>query len=471
MREISLVEVAEAVGGRLLDQNGAATPVTAVVTDSRLASPGSLFVAIAGDRTDGHQHADQAFSAGAVAVLAERPLAGPTILVADTVVAVGRLAAHQLDVLRGSGRPEVIGITGSVGKTSTKDLLAQLLEGMGQTVYPPGSFNNDLGLPMTVLRCDEQTRYLLLEYGARGLGHIRRLTEVASPQVGVVLGVGTSHLGEFGSVEAIAQAKSELVAALPAAEDGGVAVLNADDPRVTAMERRTTARVRTFGLGPGADVRASAVTLDDDARPSFRLHAAGDSAPVSLQLLGEPAVMHALATAAVALELGCPLDVVAAGLGSAVARSSGRLALTETPDGVGVLDDTYNASPESMAAGLRTLVRLAAGRGVTIRTWAVLGEMRELGASSVTEHLRVGRLATELGVDRVVAVGEAARAIQRGALDAGMGAEAVLVPDAATATAVLREQARSGDLVLVKASRAVGLERVVAALMDPAGRS
>lgn len=458
----TLGQVAAATGAVLPAQLGERV-VSRVSTDSRDIAPGDLFVAISGDRHDGHAFGAEAIARGAVAVLAERDLDGvPTLRVDDSVAALGRLAHDLLARLQADGSPDVVGITGSVGKTSTKDLLAQLLAVSGNTVAARGSFNNDIGLPTTVLSCDSSTRYLVLEMGSRGSGHISRLTRVARPRVGVVLGVGSAHLGEFGSVTATARAKAELVQALVGADDGGVAVLNGDDPRVREMAVLTTARVLTYGTSSDVDVRASLISLDPQARPSFRLEIAGRQYDVTLQLTGEPAVSHALASVAAAAALGADLDDAVAALRTAVPVSAGRMAVSTRADGVVVVDDSYNASPESVAAALRSLAAMTLPPGA--RTWAVLGEMRELGESSVTEHRAVGRLVTQLGIDRLVVVGEAAQEIAQGAADEG-GAVAMTVTDAAAAITQLTDELRPGDHVLVKASRAVGLDRVVSALV------
>jgi UDP-N-acetylmuramoyl-tripeptide--D-alanyl-D-alanine ligase len=359
----------------------------------------------------------------------------------------------------------LVGITGSSGKTSTKDLLAQVLARLGPTVAPPGSFNNELGHPYTVLRATPQTRYLVLETSARGIGHIRHLTEIAPPRIGVVLNVGSAHLGEFGSREAIAQAKGELVEALP---PDGVAVLNADDPLVAAMASRTRARVVAVGEAPGADVRAEAVTLDELGRPGFTLLAGGDRADVQLRLVGAHHVGNALAAAAVALECGMPLPDVAAALSAATPASRWRMEVTERADGVLVINDAYNANPESMRAALKALVSVARGRRAEGgRSFAVLGEMAELGPDGPAEHDAIGRLAVRLDVSRVVAVGEQARPIQHGAaLEGSWDGESSWVPDVEAAVDLLRAELRRGDVVLVKASRAAGLERVALGIAD-----
>jgi UDP-N-acetylmuramoyl-tripeptide--D-alanyl-D-alanine ligase len=313
-----------------------------------------------------------------------------------------------------------------------------------------------------VLRATPETRFLVLEKSARGVGHIRYLTEIAPPRIGVVLNVGSAHLGEFGSREAIAQAKGELVEALPA---DGVAVLNADDPLVSAMASRTAARIVRAGRAADADVRAEDVQLDDLGRARFRLVTREGAAPVALRLVGDHHVGNALAAAAVALECGMPVDGVAAALGEATPVSRWRMEVTERADGVVIVNDAYNANPESMSAALRSLT--AIGRGRAGRTVAVLGPMAELGPDGPAEHEAVGRLAAELGVARVLAVGEAARPIADAAALEGSGVgESSWVPDVDAAVARLRADLRPGDVVLVKASRAASLERVALAIAD-----
>ena len=455
MIPLTLAEVAGAVGGELHDVPDPGARVTGdVELDSRRIRPGGLFVALAGERVDGHEHAAGAVGAGAVGVLAARPVGVPAVVVPDVPAALADLARAVLGRL-----PDVtvVGVTGSSGKTSTKDLLAQLLAELGPTVAPPGSFNNELGHPYTVLRSTVDTRYLVLEKSARGIGHVAWLTRIARPRIGVVLNVGTAHLGEFGSRENIALAKGELVEALPA---DGVAVLNADDPLVLAMAGRTAARVVTVGLAPTADVRAVGVTLDERGTPSYELVTAAGSVPVTLAVHGEHQVGNSLAAAAVALELGMPLPAVAGALGRARALSRWRMEVTERPDGVLVVNDAYNANPESMAAALRALTTMARGR----RSWAVLGEMGELGPAAADEHRRIGELTAELGVDRVVVVGPDAQRLYAAAREG-----AVHVDDADAAIALLRAQLRPEDVVLVKASRAAGLERVALALAEPVG--
>jgi UDP-N-acetylmuramoyl-tripeptide--D-alanyl-D-alanine ligase len=327
----------------------------AVVIDSRQARPGSLFAALPGSRTDGHDFAPQAVAAGAVAVLASRPAGVPALIVPDVPAALAALARAVTSRLPGL---TIAAITGSAGKTTTKDLTAQLVESMGATVSPRDSYNNEIGHPLTVLRVTPQTRYLIAEMSARGPGHIATLCAMSPPRLGAVLCVGHAHAGVFGSIDDVARAKAELPAALPA---DGVAVLSADDHRVLAMAGQTAARVVTFGRSPGADVRAADVEVDDSGRPGFTLVTQDGSAPVRLQLHGEHNVTNALAAAALASQLGMDLAAVAEGLSAATARSRWRMEVTHRPDGVTVINDAYNANPEAMAAALSALGAMARG--------------------------------------------------------------------------------------------------------------
>ncbi|MGW2600484.1 UDP-N-acetylmuramoyl-tripeptide--D-alanyl-D-alanine ligase [Streptomyces klenkii] len=465
MIALSLAEIAAIVGGQQHDIPDPDARVTGpVVIDSRATQPGSLFVAFAGEHVDGHDYAERAVEAGATAVLAARPVGVPAIVVADVERALGALARAVVERLGTT----VVGITGSAGKTSTKDLTAQLLEHLGATVWPPGSLNNEIGLPLTALRATEETRHLILEMGARGIGHIRYLAELTPPRIGVVLNVGTAHVGEFGGREKIAVAKGELVEALPAAEEGGVAVLNADDPLVRAMTARTKARTLLFGEAPDAHVRAEDVRLTADGRPAFTLHTPTGCADVTMRLYGEHHVSNALAAAAVAHELGMPAEEIASALSGAGQLSRWRMEVTERADGVTIVNDAYNANPESMRAALRALAAMgAAAAAKGARTWAVLGRMAELGEESLAEHDAVGRLAVRLNVGKLVAVGGREAAwLQMGAYNEGSwGEESVHVSDAQAAVDLLRSELRPGDVVLVKASRSVGLEWVAEQLL------
>ena len=463
MIPLTLAEIAAITGGSVTPggEAGSGALVTGpVVIDSRRVTPGALFAALPGERADGHDFAAAAAAAGAAAVLASRPVLGvPAVIVPDVTAALAALAKAVLDRLPGV---IVAGITGSSGKTSTKDLTAQLAELLGPTVAPEGSYNNELGLPLTVLRADDSTRYLILEMSARGAGHIAALCDIAPPRIGAVLNVGRAHAGEFGSVDGVAKAKGELLEALPA---DGVAILNSGDPRVLAMAARTRARVVTFSAGPGAaDVRAADIRLDELGRASFRLQMPGGSAPVTLRLHGAHHVPNALAAAAIAAELGMDTPAIAAALSSATSRSKARMELRERPDGVLVVNDAYNANPESMRAAIDALAHIARGGR---RGFAVLGHMAELGDITAESHEEAGRLAAQAGVAGLIAVGEQARPVLDGArAQPGWRGEAIAVPDARAAVEALGNLLRPGDVVLVKASRAAGLTEVAAGLLE-----
>jgi UDP-N-acetylmuramoyl-tripeptide--D-alanyl-D-alanine ligase len=463
---LSVGQVAGLTGAALDRVADPAALVTGpVVIDSRQAAPGSLFAALPGARADGHDFAPAAVAAGAVAVLATRPAGVPALIVADVPAALARLARAVVDRIGGC---TIVGITGSSGKTTTKDLTAQLIETLGPTVSPHNSYNNDIGLPLTVLRATRQTRYLIAEFSARAAGDIARLCAVAPPRLGVVLCVGYAHAGEFGSIEDVARAKAELPAALPR---GGVALLNADDPRVLAMAGSTAARVVTFGRDAAAAIRAEGVTLDEAGRPEFTLITEEGSAQVRLRLHGAHNVINALAAAAVGGELGMSVAAVAAGLSAAVARSRWRMEFTERPDGVTVINDAYNANPEAMRAALSTLAVLARSR----RAFAVLGYMTELGSRAREFHEQAGLLAAEAGLAGLIVVGDDAAPILSGArAHHSWHGELLGVPDAAAAVRALGQRLQRGDVVLVKASRAAGMESVALALTGerplPAGR-
>ncbi|MGG8405847.1 UDP-N-acetylmuramoyl-tripeptide--D-alanyl-D-alanine ligase, partial [Streptomyces sp. 12297] len=403
MIALSLAEIADITGGLAHDIPDPSVRITGpVVKDSRDVRPGSLFVAFVGEHVDGHDYAERAVAAGAAAVLAARPVGVPAVVVPDVQEALGALARAVVERLG----TDVVALTGSAGKTSTKDLIAQVLQHHAPTVWTPGSLNNEIGLPLTALQATAETRHLVLEMGARGIGHISYLTGLTPPRIGLVLNVGTAHIGEFGGREQIAQAKGELVEALPAAADGGVAVLNADDPLVRAMTSRTRARTVLFGEAPDAEVRAEDVRLTPQGQPSFTLHTPTGCSTVTLRLYGEHHVSNALAAAAVAHVLGMSVDEIARALSEAGTLSRWRMEVTERSDGVTVVNDAYNANPESMRAALRALVAMGgATRAQGGRTWAVLGPMAELGDDSLAEHDAVGRLAVRLNVSKLVAVG------------------------------------------------------------------
>lgn len=449
MIPLSLVEIASVVGGEVVPADAAVTVTGPVVIDGREAGPGSLFVAFVGERSDGHEHAAQAAAQGAVAVLGSRPTELPTVVVADPQRALQQLAAYVVGSLRGEGGLTVVGLTGSQGKTSTKDLLGAVLGTTAPTVATRGSYNNELGMPLTALRSEPGTRYLVLEIGARGKGHIAELAALVPPDVALVLNVGHAHIGEFGSREAIAAAKGELVESLA---EGGVAVLNADDHRVAAMASLTTGEVVTFGRDQPADVRIEQLELDRLGRPSFVLLTPQGSAPVQLQLVGAHQALNAAAAAAVAWSLGLAPAEIAAALEEVSTLSQWRMELRELAGDVTLLNDSYNANPDSMRAALDALASLEGSRRI-----AVLGEMKELGPGSDAQHHAIGEYAAARA-DHVLVVGEAAAALHRGAPGS------VLVADNAAAVDWLRETLREGDVVLVKASRGARLDEVADAL-------
>jgi UDP-N-acetylmuramoyl-tripeptide--D-alanyl-D-alanine ligase len=462
MIPMTLAEIADVVGGKVVGE--AAVRVTGpAFLDNRAAEDGGLFVAVRGERVDGHDYAEAAVAGGGVAVLGNRPTPAPTVVVDDVQVALGRLARRVVDTVR----PRVLAVTGSQGKTGTKDYLGQVMAGVGETVATLGNLNTELGVPLTVLRCTAATEYLVVEMGARGIGHIAELCEIAPPDVAAVLNVGTAHLGGFGSREAIARAKGELVEAL---RPDGTAVLNAADDAVWAMRARTAARILTFG--EQGDVRWRDVELDDLGRPSFVLGHEGDWYDVALQQSGAHQVANATAAAAMALAVGVDLGHCARALTAAVPRSRWRMELHERADGLVVVNDAYNANPASMAAALDALVAIGERRGA--RTVAVLGEMRELGEASAVEHAQVGHYAAELGVDVVVAVGEPAAGIARGAAAVpGWHGEAVAAAGRDEALRVVRENVAADPgkrVVLVKASRGAPLESLAESLVEDGSR-
>lgn len=472
----SLERVARLVGSAVPPGADPQTPVGPdVVIDSRRVTASSLFIALPGERVDGHEFVASAADSGAAAALVARPVdAGlAELVVGDTQTALSDLARGVVETAVADGLT-TIALTGSSGKTSTKDLLAQVLATHGQTVAPVGSQNNEIGVPLTACRVTAATRFLVSEMGARGIGHIASLCAIVPPRIGMVLNIGTAHLGEFKTREVTALAKSEIVTGLP---PDGWAVLSATDPYVSAMAGATAARIAWFAVGeaeighPGAlFVRADALEADDSQRYSFTLHVTGEgrepaSHPVSLSVIGAHQVANAAAAAAAAIAAGMQPTDVAVALSAARPQSRWRMEVTDRPDGVTVINDAYNANPESMAAGLATAAALIASRRRThpeARLFAVLGEMMELGDAAPAEHREVGRLAADAGVGTLLAVGGHADEIVAAAGSSGV--DAVRVSDAEEAIATL-DAVRPYDIVLIKASRGVGLEVVADALL------
>lgn len=502
MIPLKLRTIAEITGGTLNEHADPDAVVGGFVEfDSRKIAEGGLFVALSGARADGHDFAPAAVEQGAVAVLAARDVAAPAVIVprvdrragdnsdlaandkdgsvAAVVAAMSSLAAHVARELTRNHGLSITGVTGSAGKTSTKDLIAAVLSTAGETVAPPGSFNNEIGHPYTVLRCTETTDFLVAEMSARGIGHIAHLAQIAPPRIGVVLNVGSAHLGEFGSRENIAQAKGELVEALPEAARGGVAILNADDDLVAGMARRTRARVVTFSTqSKNADYYATDIELDDVARASFTLHSPGqDPQRVCLNVFGAHQVSNALAAAAVGIESGVPAATVASALSGAHGVSVNRMDVHTRADGVTVINDAYNANPDSMRAGIAALGYTAAARP-GVRSIAVLGEMNELGSNAVDTHRELGDELARYDVTHLVAVGrtEPMRALVQQARARGIATSTASgVDDAAARVRSILAAPPAGeegwyersarDVVLVKASNAAGLWGVAEQLL------
>jgi UDP-N-acetylmuramoyl-tripeptide--D-alanyl-D-alanine ligase len=461
---LTLEQIADIVGGAVVDAAPGVEVTGPAFLDSRNPEPGGLFVAFEGERVDGHDFAPAAVAGGAAAVLGRRATGVPSVLVDDAQAALQELARVVLARRRALDSPlTVVAVTGSQGKTTAKDMLARVLADDAHTVATAGSFNNELGLPLTVLRADELTRYLVLEMGARGVGHLAELCAIAPPDVSLVLNVGKAHIGEFGSQAQIAVAKGELVEALT---PDGSAVLNLDDPLVAAMGERTPARKRTFGRSADAEVRLGAVAIDDLGRPSFDLTFRGEAEHIALHLLGEHQALNAAAVTATALAAGRPFDRIAASLRAIDHLSKWRMQLLERRDGLVVINDAYNANPDSMRAALETLASMASGR----RRIAVLGEMRELGTDSDEEHRQVGLLADRLGIDVVVVVGPGTEGLYDALVEVrGRDDRTRRVETTTQAGEWLRENVAAPDVVLVKASRGGRLERVADMLIGQRG--
>ena len=489
--------LADITGGYLVNTDPDAVVPGPVEFDSRKITPGSVFLALPGARVNGHDFAAQAIKDGATLALLSRDMGVPAVIIPHVehvetnataleydrdgegeaaLAALSKLAHHTVTELVAHHGLRVIGVTGSAGKTSTKDMIATILRTQGETVAPPGSFNNEIGHPYTALRCTESTRFLVAEMSARGIGHIAHLARIAPPTIGAVLNVGTAHLGEFGSREAIAQAKGELVEALPSADVGGIAILNADDRLVSGMAPRTSARVITFSVKSGeatdnpADdhdaVIATDVVLDSSARASFTLTMpTGESAPVQLQVYGQHQVANALAAAAVGCAVGMSVDEIATALSHHTAASANRMDVRNRRDGVTIINDSYNANPDSMRAGIAALASTVQARE-NAQSWAVLGQMGELGASATDEHYSIGEELGRHQINHVVVVGNGVnqRALAHGAKDSGV--DVTHVDDVDAAVDNVWSLVRPDDVVLIKASYSDGLWRVAEGLLS-----
>ncbi len=448
MIEMTLAEIAAVVGGAVARATDAGVVVSGpAYVDSRTPEEQGLYVAIVGDRVDGHDFADHAH-----AVLGTRATPAPTVVVSDPVVSLGKLARHVRDRLG----VRVVALTGSQGKTGTKDALAQILASRAPTVGTAANLNNELGVPLTVLRATPETAYLVVEMGARGVGHIAYLCEIARPEVAAVLNIGTAHIAEFGSREQIAVAKGEIVEALT---EDGTAVLNADDPLSAALTTRTAAKPLSFG--ESGDVSWAGMIQDERGRPSFDLSYRDEVHHVELQQSGAHQVANAAAAVALAVAVGVPFAAAATALNDVRNASRWRMEVTERPDGLLVINDAYNANPASMVAALDALAAMGKDRP---RTIAVLGVMLELGDEAAAAHLDVGKAAGARDIDVVLAVGEEARGIAEGASAAG--SESIVTAGRGDALAWLRNNVGSQDVVLVKASRGAGLEVIADGLLD-----
>ena len=439
-------EIALLVGGELFCDRDLLVS-KAPVFDSRQATPGCFFLALKGENADGHEFAADAYRSGAMFSLTSQRIDGPCIVVADVLEALSILAAFvrkRLDKLI------VIGITGSQGKTSTKDLLTHMLGAVGPTVAPAGSFNNDLGLPITLLQCDDRTRFCILEMGARHMGDIARLCEIAKPNIGVVLTVGTAHIGEFGSREIIAQTKGELIASL---DKDGIAILGTYDEFTPKMASLHQGEVIFFGEKGDIQVRAADIEMRE-GRPHFDLVTPAGRDAVGMRAVGAHQVSNALAVAAVGTALSLPLELIASSLSTAEISSKWRMELHECADLL-IINDAYNANPESMSAAMRSLVLFAQERGGS--SWAFVGKMNELGQTQAPQSAAIAALAVELGIDHLVEIN---------APEYGEPVGAMVIHQRPTIESALDlvEYFAPGDVVLVKASRSQGFEVLAASL-------
>lgn len=430
--------------------------ITSISTDTRTLTAGALFVALRGENFDGHDFIDEAFSKGAVAALTTRPVKHPSLQVSDTVNAIGQIAKHHRQQLTA----RVIAITGSSGKTSTKDLMACALMEFGTVVKSEKSLNNEIGVPLTILQANDDTDFLVLEMGMRGLGQIDYLVKLANPDVSVLLNAGSAHLSELGSRENILKAKSEIFNKMKV---NGFAVTSADDERLVHVSKKLDVEVVLFGQSDRADIQILDLQVNQAGYPSATLKVQTSKHDISLNRVGEHQIHNAAAVIAVTTCLQLDIARVISALETCSEQSPWRMEIIQCDNHITLINDSYNANPESVRAGLKALKDFAGGR----RTWAVLGEMRELGDAAVEEHDAIGRLCVRLDISKTLAVGENARGIQLGASHEGSwGQESLFVSSVDDAIAVLLEEVTTGDVVFIKASRAVGLERVAKALEE-----
>jgi len=459
MSEIALDLVLKATNGRLVGKDGP-TLFAGISTDTRTLRPGALFVALEGERFDGHDFVAEALRRGARAALVSRVIEveGPLIVVSDTLEALGAIAAAR----RASVEVQVIAVTGSTGKTTTKGMIAAILSRGGPIASTPGNYNNEIGVPLALLELNSSHQAAVVELAMRGRGQIAYLAEMTQPHIGVLTNIGVSHLEFLGSREAIAEAKAELLAALPG---DGAAVLNADDEFFDFLRRRTRARVISFGSRAKADVQVEAVCFGADAQLRFQLRGWWGEQEIALQTAGRHQALNAAAAAAAAMAAGAQPDWIVAGL-SAFEAADMRGQIIRTPAGYTVINDTYNAAPDSMKVALELLMDLPGER-----KWAVLGDMRELGPMTVDWHREVGRLAALLGIAGLVTVGELGRHIAAGARPNMAGRKVIEAAGNASAAREVAENIAPGDVVLVKGSRVMRMEEIVSALAESAGQA
>ncbi len=453
MIHLSVTELAGIVGGVFHGDSIESSVTGPVVVDSRRATPGCIFIAMRGENTNGHEFVPAAIDAGACLIIAEHELdvAVPVIVVKDSLDALTVLAREVVARVRARGIMKVVAVTGSNGKTTTKNMLRTILETVGSVAAPRESFNNEVGAPLSMLEITETTDYLVVEMGASAEHEIARLVSIVVPDVAIVLKVGLAHAGGFGSIEATQRAKAEIVTELPAT---ALAVLNADDSRVAEMAKMTPARVVTFGFSGGVDIGAEDVATTTQGT-SFTLVMEGDRHDIQLRILGEHNVMNALAAFAAAKEFGVDMGKAITAVSELSRAEHWRMELHNTPENITVINDAYNASPDSMSAALKTLAEITRDKH---RAVAVLGEMSELGESADEEHDRLGRLVVRLNIDKLIVVGHAARHIHNAAgLEGSWDGESVLVENTDLAYDLLRDVLQPGDVVLVKSSNSAGL--------------
>jgi UDP-N-acetylmuramoyl-tripeptide--D-alanyl-D-alanine ligase len=442
MIELTLNQIAQIVGGQVINSDGSHTTSAYPVINSNQATNKTFFAAFVGANVDGHDYIEDAIAKGAQFALVSKDCKVPAIKVSDVRKALSDLAIYVRSNL---ANLQVIGITGSQGKTTTKDLLRHILAVSGETIAPEESLNNELGVPLLILRCTKTTKFCIVEMGARHVGDISYLAEIAKPHVGVVLTVGTAHLGEFGSRELIAQAKSELITSL---ESGSTAILGTYDEFTPNMKVPAGVQRILFGEKPKCEVRAADVEVRE-GRAHFDLVTPDGRAAVGLQLLGMHQISNALAAAAAATALKIPIETISAALSTAEVSSKWRMEVSQVGE-ITLINDSYNANPESVAAALRTLALISQESGGV--SWAILGKMQELGESSAAEHEAIGRLVCEIGVDNLVAVGNKDYLSDLDSFEAGGGSEVHYFETKENALAIV-EHFAPGDVVLVKASR------------------